>query len=64
MLAQGFRPGKAPSRSALKAERATDGNGENEYRAIHVERPSHSDALSGRIPCGKNPGLEGLGYGL
>jgi hypothetical protein len=81
--AQAFRPGKAASKCALKGR--PTGTGENEYLAIHVERPSHSDALvrqsfwnalfelhprsglemlSGRIPCGKNPGLEGLGYGL
>jgi len=31
---------------------------ENAYLAIHVETPSHSDALSGLIPGGKNPGLK------
>src|ERR1700740_2274783 len=60
--AQAFRPGKAPSKSALKGR--PTGTGENEDLAIHLERPSHSDALSGRVACGKNPGLEGLGYGL
>src|SRR6516164_2658882 len=60
--AQAFRPGKAPSKFALKGR--PTGADENEYLAIHVERSSHSAALSGRIPSGKNPGLEGLGYGL
>jgi hypothetical protein len=60
--AQAFRPGKAPSKCALKGR--PTGTVENEYLAIHIERPSHSDALSGRVPCAKNPGLEGLGYGL
>src|SRR5215469_9368187 len=61
-IAQAFRPGKTPSKSALKGR--PTGTAENEYHDIHVEGPSHSDALSGRVPCGKNPGLEGLGYGL
>src|SRR6516164_5013323 len=60
--AQAFRPGKAPSKFALKGR--PTGADENEYLAIHVERSSHSAALSGRIPSGKNPGLEGLCYGL
>ena len=59
---QALGPGKDPSKSALKGRpMRTD---ENEYLAIHLERSSHSAALSGRIPSGKNPGLEGLGYGL
>src|SRR5215468_5559250 len=44
------------SKSLLKGR--PTGTGENEYFAIHVERPSHSAALSGRVPCGKNPGLK------
>jgi hypothetical protein len=64
LQAQAFRPGKAPSKSALKLKGRPTGTDENEYLAIHVERSSHSAALSGRIPSGKNPGLEGLGYGL
>jgi hypothetical protein len=60
--AQAFRPGKAPLKSALKGRPTA--TGENAYLAIHVERPSHSDALSGRVPRGKNPGLNGLGYAL
>src|SRR5262249_33459456 len=42
--AQAFRPGKASSKSALKGR--PTGTGENAYLAIHVERASHSDAIS------------------
>src|ERR1700757_4765366 len=55
--AQAFRPGKAPSKCALKGR--STGTGENESLATHVENPALADALSGGVPCGKTPGLEG-----
>ena len=62
--AQAFRPGKAPSKSALKLKGRLTGTGENEYLAIHIERPSHSDALSAfrasslwQKPRPRRPGL-------